>query len=463
MATSYSNFGGSGFRFGYFLIKSDLPWSQSLNRLFDGSRTSNANFLGSTTAVAGKSFVDLNIYGSPRIIDAFTIYHGSISSPPTLKFQGWNGSSWIDLVSFTLNTSTSTSQSFANTTAYTRYRFVGVSGNLGTSLFYQIEFSTQAASSYETGNRAALITSATTLTNGSTTVPQNLLDGSKDGNNTNAWYPNGGQAVSGKTITFTLGAAQQFTSARISSISSSSGDNGTWKWQGSNDGSSWNDLTDPFVWYWGTYNQLDEDVIAPLFKSSAVASFLYYRLLGVSGTTSSSPWYTEVEFDAGPYPTAPSHANVSQVSHQALTSGAGSAVRVSQLLPKVLSQGPGSIAKINQVAVSVLLSLSPAGELKGDTNAGIHDDITEFGGTAPIEPIELSISFLDEGQFNVDINTNVSNPYKVRFNDDTQFNVKITIPIMLSVSFLDESTFDAYSDALTHVPVIQTNVIATGR
>lgn len=70
---------------------------------------------------------------------------------------------------------------------------------------------------------------------------------------------------------------------------------GTWKWQGSNDESSWTDIGTSFA-LGGTTTQ----TITAL--NGNVTAYQFYRILGVSGSTSSSPFAYQFEFKVSPMP-----------------------------------------------------------------------------------------------------------------------------------------------------------------
>lgn len=455
MATSYANFGGSGSRLGHFQISSTLTHStRSLNYLVDGDTTSSGFWFDSQT-VTGK-YLEFAILGSERVVDKFRIYQQSTSDSPSFKFQGYDGSTWTDLLTFNWpTTSGATEFTFANATTYRRYRFLGVSGNIGTQNVHEIEFSVESYSPYETGDRSGIITvtSSGLVVNGGSV--QNYVDGSESPGSTNSWYPAGGQALNGtQSLTFALSSAQTFVGAQFADPSSSNGNNGVWKFQGSSDGTSYADISDPFTWNSGVGN----GSAGVLF--SAPGSYSFYRLISVSGQTSSVPWYAEIKFDAGPAPDWPSSLLVAAESSEVLTHGPGSSLLVAAESSEVLTQGPGSVLDVTTVHVSVLTSLLPAGELRGDTNAGIYDDITEFGGDVPIEPLVLEVHFADESVLDVDINVNVGNPFKMKMFDDTILRAVPTRS--LSAKFVDDARFRAEIGSLPP-PTIQTFVLVSGR
>lgn len=463
MATSYTNYLGSGERVGLFKFVTDFNiGSRDPNYLVDGNTTSS-QFWFDAQAVAGKS-LELRPIGSARVIDAFKIYQASHTGTVAFKFQGWDGSTWTDLTSFNWPTASGATEfTFANTTAYQRYRFLGVSGSITNGYIYELEFSSESADAYEIGDRSSSITvTASGIITGGGNV-QNLVDGSELRDATHSWYPNSSQAVTPTSIIkFALAAAKTFVAAKIRMSSSGASNNGTWKWQGSNDNSTWTDVSEPFLWDFNGSTAPTSTSQAGFCYFENPASYSYYRLIGIEGLTSNSPWYMEVLFDAGDAPDWPATLNVAAESAGVLTTGTGSSLRISSAHAEVLSQGPGSTLRIASIAAHVLVSLGPAGELKGDTNAGVYNDITEFGGgDGPPDPLVLEATFEDDFQFNPEININVANPFFVKFFDDFQLNV---IPaIVLTVTFDDDFQFDAFSQDLTPIPPVQSMLVTTGR
>jgi hypothetical protein len=77
---------------------------------------------------------------------------------------------------------------------------------------------------------------------------------------------------------------------------------GTWQWQGSNDGSSWTALGNTFS-LGGTPTQTITE------PNGNVAPYRFYRIAGVSGSTSSGPWVYEFEFHVNLDSGNPSYAN----------------------------------------------------------------------------------------------------------------------------------------------------------
>jgi len=93
--------------------------------------------------------------------------------------------------------------------------------------------------------------------------------------------------VSGKYLRFDFGSGNSTVvdgNKFYQSHGSTSGDHGTWKWQGSDDASDWTDITSSFNFAGG----VGETVFTTL--SANTTAYRYYQLLGISGSTGSSYW-----------------------------------------------------------------------------------------------------------------------------------------------------------------------------
>lgn len=101
-----------------------------------------------------------------------------------------------------------------------------------------------------------------------------------------------GASVAGAAITFDFGhgAAKLIKEARWRQTNASV--HGTWRWQGSHDLVTWNDIGTTFT-LGGNSAQLQMELAANADAWRA------YRLLGVSGTASGNPYLYEVEFKIG--------------------------------------------------------------------------------------------------------------------------------------------------------------------
>lgn len=100
-------------------------------------------------------------------------------------------------------------------------------------------------------------------------------------------YFNGGLSASAHWIKFDFGIARKLTESKW--YQSANASQGTWKWQGSNDDSTYTDVGSSFTL--GATNPQSQTSL-----SGNTTAYRYWKLVGVSGTTSSSPYVNECEF-----------------------------------------------------------------------------------------------------------------------------------------------------------------------
>jgi hypothetical protein len=138
-----------------------------------------------------------------------------------------------------------------------------------------------------TGNRTSIITVTRTVNllfgAGST-----LVDGNDTGNSRNFWN---NETLDGSTwwVTFDFGSGKQVLITEAKYYQQDSTSEGTWQWQGSNDGSTWTSIGGTF-----TLGGVATQTITTL--SGNTTSYRYYRLLGISGVTNNGPWIYQFEF-----------------------------------------------------------------------------------------------------------------------------------------------------------------------
>lgn len=139
-----------------------------------------------------------------------------------------------------------------------------------------------------TGDRQSIINPTTTAT---ITGPiATLIDGTQG----NALFFAGGQ--SSREVKFDFGRARLITEAKWYQDNSTT--HGAWQWQGSPDNSAWTSIGTTF-----TLGSPATQTITTLSGNST--SYRYYRMLQTIGTTSSSPWLREIEFNIDDTPDPP--------------------------------------------------------------------------------------------------------------------------------------------------------------
>lgn len=151
---------------------------------------------------------------------------------------------------------------------------------------------TSYANTGGTGSRTGIITASTTASLGGSSGPvARLVDGNKATGSGNAIWVAPGQLVTMSfTFDFGSGASKVIDEAKwYQDISAAQ--NGVWKWQGSNDNSSYTDLSATFV-----LNGVSTgSVIGNL--SGNTTGWRYYRLLQTTlQSGNDSAWLEEIEF-----------------------------------------------------------------------------------------------------------------------------------------------------------------------
>lgn len=148
---------------------------------------------------------------------------------------------------------------------------------------------TSYANTGGTGNRTGIITVTTSASLLNSGTASNLVDGATGANSTDAtdWLAT---AAAGGWIQFDFGS--RVIIDEVTWKQSNTLTHGHWRWEGSLDATNWVPLSSPAL-LGGT---------AQVIPFPNLLSYRYYRVLGVKGTKSSSPWLLEVEFkiEAGP-------------------------------------------------------------------------------------------------------------------------------------------------------------------
>lgn len=144
------------------------------------------------------------------------------------------------------------------------------------------------------GDRTSII--AVTLTaglqNATSVGPTSaLVNGGFAQNDTDSIYFTNAVAAAGLVIKFDFGAGAGLTKLidEAKWYQSTSASHGAWKWQGSNNDSSYTDIGVSFT-LGGSTTQTQTQL------NGNVTPYRYYQLLGVSGSASSAPWLEEIEF-----------------------------------------------------------------------------------------------------------------------------------------------------------------------
>lgn len=258
----------------------------------DKGTNSTGSFGWSAGTGTGAEYLQFE-FNDPCKIQGFRLYHDSTMSQGDWQFEGSeDGSSWTNLLSFTMTTSANIAVEyyFDNEDEYKFYRMRQMSGSLqGLGWNEEIEFygeypvgsDTTWFSSISRGDRTSLITatsSGITFSSGNVTK---LIDGGT-GNDTR-WA--NGTGTGAEYLQFDFGG----TPRRITGVylQAGSASHGNWQVEGSDDASSWDVLCPSFRLSASIEYQFDNDT-----------EYRYYRLRHMSGTRSNSPYLYEIQFRA---------------------------------------------------------------------------------------------------------------------------------------------------------------------
>ena len=171
---------------------------------------------------------------------------------------------------------------------------VTVRSSAGANKFHIDEVITPAtAGAYVTGDRSSSITvtmagmtvgnaAITTLVDGSISYPSGIF-----------YYNVSTPATDGSAyIRFQFSTTRVITEAKYRT-STGGYPTGTWRWQASNDASSWTNIGNTFVLATGAADQLHTEL------NGNTTSYLYYQMTFVSGSLNSSEFQLEIEFKEG--------------------------------------------------------------------------------------------------------------------------------------------------------------------
>ena len=158
---------------------------------------------------------------------------------------------------------------------------------------------TYSTPAYDSGDRRSIYT-ITNTTGGAFTNATGVITSWIDnqiGNSTNyAWYFDTGNTVSSSdNITLDLGSGNSKIYTGVKMYQHSNANCGTWIWQGSQDNSSYTDLSGNITWGGEASPHVNE------YTWENSTAYRYIRIRGVSGSTSNSPWQKEVEFRIGSF------------------------------------------------------------------------------------------------------------------------------------------------------------------
>lgn len=299
VTTAYANTGGTGNRSGIVTLATTatLGGSGGIATLINGVTASGTAFFS-----AGQSKRTITVdFGTDKVVDEIKWYQQTTNTHGTWVVVGSNDQTNWNLLAdaFTLGgVATQTITLTGNPDSYRYFKLHQINGVTSSApTLYEIEFKlgtggTVAADDATTpdyGNPGGMFDRTATVTATSAVTPSigpasKLVDGSRA--NGEFLFGNG---TSGHALTFDFGSGASKRVIEVKILHESiSANHGSWKWQGSNNGTTFTDIGSAFT-LGGALIQTDTTLAAN------AAGYRYYKLLQVSGTANN--FYTnEIEF-----------------------------------------------------------------------------------------------------------------------------------------------------------------------
>ena len=144
---------------------------------------------------------------------------------------------------------------------------------------------------YDSGDRLSTITVTTDGTTQRSVTT--IVDGSTSAGDSFYWNP----SQSGIYLRFQFATTKKITGVRFTNDESGTANNGTWQWQGSDNGSSWTNIGSTFAYTnttmvggAGGYTVLGDTL------SGNTTSYLYYQMINTAGSTVNNSNWMEIIF-----------------------------------------------------------------------------------------------------------------------------------------------------------------------
>lgn len=298
-STSYANLGGTGNRVGVVGIQASaglmiLP--DGITDLINGSFANTNYFSG--TALSSSIWL-LFDFGTPVLIDEAKWYQDNATGNGTWQWEGSNDNSSFTNIGSSFTLGGATTQTITalngNATSYRFYRLLGVSGSTSTGPYTQeIEFKISgmtdpvSGTSYANAGGSGDRTGSITMTNSGIIVGTPPYNAWIDGSTTETIDAFSGGGLSGSVyVKWDFGSSKTIKQAKYYQQNADS--QGVWQWQGSADDSAWTSIGNPFIL---GLSALQYDTAT----GNNATAYRYYRILGVSGSTSAVPYVHQFEF-----------------------------------------------------------------------------------------------------------------------------------------------------------------------
>lgn len=366
-----------------------------------GDTPRNENY---STNISGSVRIVFDFF-APRIVDELSLTLSTNAAMGQWAFEGSNdGANWTTLTAPSSMSGSRVFGAYGNVTAYRYYSLYKASGVSSTAPYWQrVRFRIDDDVSKGSwpviakGDRRSIITLTTSpLLNGGGSFSETIIGGRAV-----SGVPGPGYLNSGRTdgiITFDFSAPVVIQGA-VFFQSPSYALQGVWKWQGSNDGTAWDDLSDPVSW-----NPTIRGIPTTGSSSPAMGwmsscnpsgnAYSRYRLFQTGGETSNVPYLTSMVFIVGEGANPP--AVVYPSSGKLIFTGAVpeiiAAISVSPDAGRLLVYGgPVDITTstiVDAGAAALILTGRPAAISIGTTVSPGHGSLVITGG----EPLIYTVS-----------------------------------------------------------------------
>lgn len=312
MPTSYSNPGGSGYRYPIQIPTTNASLGgggTNPNVLVDGSF--GHAFWWNPQSAAGL-YVKIDL-GAARVIDEIKWYQSTTNTHGTWQWFGSNDDSSYTAIGATFTLGGATTQTLAtlsgNTTAYRYYKMVGSAGTTSDNPWLTgIEFKIGPPATVDYWNPFGYgdrrTSNVVTLTQSTAIMGSNgdvirsrfnaaadltrLVNGAVDGGTAQQEFEQTGSIDRATAwLKFDFGSGNTVVVDQLIIHGDAFSSNLTCKLQGSNDNSTWTDIGGSAVWICNTH------FTAPNGNTTA---YRYYRMYVVSGVPNTNPFLYEIYF-----------------------------------------------------------------------------------------------------------------------------------------------------------------------
>ena len=284
-ADMYLCIGGGG---GASVAYTNLGWSAPAETTnATGTLVSDTQTAASSTTEVSGVFLYTDADGTNTIGTDLKIY-----------FTANNGTNWTEAVSYGTATTFSGSikQVKCGKTTVTAGTQIAMKAVWANQLAYSAGTSANAGDytgTYSAGNRSSIIAVTTNVVIQGNVITNLVLGGYQS----NSFYFGNDTIGSSEYIRFALSAGQVINEFRWYNDRTVDPEQGTWQWQGSNNGSSWTNIGSTFAIDNRTMGGNAYQTVTTM--SGNTTSYTWYQMKGVSGTVTTASNHGEITFKTG--------------------------------------------------------------------------------------------------------------------------------------------------------------------